>query len=182
MSSTTSLVVRNAPKYTGPETAMVTFRWEFSMMPRLEVDDTFTLDHHPSLWKNLSKAEGADSVRECVRKIGTEYNGASKLLLIIMLANVPLLKGPASSFWTDVKKEAWALLSKFHGQPEQYLGLINNVVCKQKGCLTNIVSPDGRKYFKISKSGEFTWLTDAVGLQMAENLIGELPSQELKLI
>ncbi|PMD46054.1 hypothetical protein L207DRAFT_612487 [Hyaloscypha variabilis F] len=181
MSSTTSLV-RPAPKYTGPETAMVTFRWEFSMMPRLEVEETFTLDHHPSLWKNLSKVEGADSIRECVRKIGAEYNGASKLILVIMLANVSSLKGSAGSFWGEVKKEAWSQLTKFYGQPEQYLGLVENVVCKQKGFLTGLVSAEGKKYFKISKTGEFTWITDMVGQQMAENLIGELSSQELKLI
>lgn len=152
------------------------------MMPRLEVDDTFTLDHHPTLWKNLSKVEGADTIKDCITKIGSEYNGASKLLLVIMLANVSPLKGSNIYFWGEVKKEAWMQLTKFHGQPEQYLGLIENVVCKNKGFLKDIVSADGKKYFKVSKSGEFTWITDIVGEQMAENLIGELPTQELKLI
>ncbi|KAE9370237.1 hypothetical protein N431DRAFT_492362 [Stipitochalara longipes BDJ] len=183
--SSTSLVVRSEaprPKYTGPDTAMVTFRWEFAVMPRLEVEDTFTLEHHPSLWKNLSKSEGADTIHECVRKIGTEYNGAAKLLLVIMFSNISPLKNTASFFWSEVKKEAWQQLSKFHGQPEQYLGLIENVVRKNKGFLAGLVSVEGKKYFKVNKSGDFTWLTDADGLQMAENLIGELPTQELKLI
>jgi hypothetical protein len=170
------------PKYNGPETAVVTFYWQFAILPLRPVEETFSLDNHPSLWKDLSKSETADSVHDCIRKIGEERNGAAKLLLAIFWSHVSRLKNVAPLFWSEVRKEASQQLSKFHGQPEQYVGLVENVVCKNKGLLGGLVSNEGQKYFKVDRYGNLTWLSDALGLEMSRIVIGELPILELTLI
>jgi len=182
----TSDAVPNRPKYTGPDIVLVTFRWEFAVLPPTTVSETFTLDDHPKTWKNLSKtSETADSVRDCIHKIGLEFNGAAKLILVLFWSHV--LKnqdgGRYYSFWREVKKEAWAELSEFHGKPDEFLGLVENVVCKNKGCLSGIgLSREGVKWFKVDRYGNLTWMSDAAGERLRENAIGELPALELKLI
>ena len=170
------------PKYNGPDTVLVTFRCQFAILPPRPVKETFSLDNHPSLWKDLSKSETADSIHDCIRKIGEERNGASKLLLAIFWSHVSRLKNTAPSFWSEVRKEAWQQLSKFHGRPEQYVGLVENVVCKNKGLLGGLVSSEGQKYFKVDRNGNLTWLSDTLGLEMSKIVIGELPTLELTLI
>lgn len=83
----------------------------------------------------------------------------------------------------EVKKEAWAELSRFHGKPDEYLGCVENVMCKNKGCLSGIgLSKEGVKWFRVDRYGNFTWMSDVAGENMKENVIGELPVVELKLI
>lgn len=170
------------PKYNGPETALATFRWEFAVLPRYPVDEIFSLDHHPKDWKNLSKSDGANSIHDCVRKIGEGHNGAAKLLLVIFFSQVSQLKNAASFFWSEVGKEAWKQLSTFHGQPEQYLGFVENVIRKNKGFLGGLVSNEGQKYFKVDKYGNLTFLSDATGRELEGHVIGKLPTLDFSLI
>ena len=173
-------------KCTGPDIALVTFRWEFAVLPPTTVSETFTLDDHPKTWKNLSKtSETTDSIHDCIRKIGLECNGAAKLVIVLFWSHV--LKnqdgGRHHSFWMEVRKEAWAELNGFHGKPDEYLGCVENVVCKNKGCLSGIgLSKEGVKWFKVDRYGNLTWMSDVAGENMKENVIGELPALELKLI
>jgi hypothetical protein len=83
----------------------------------------------------------------------------------------------------EVKSEAWKELSQCYGKPEEYLGCVENVVCKNKGSLNSIgLSKEGVKWFKVDRYGSLSWLSEAAGVEMKENVIGELPTLELKLI
>jgi hypothetical protein len=180
--SASSATLPSRPKYTGLETALVTFRWQLAVLPRTTVEDTFSLDDHPTIWKDLSKSsETARSVHDCIHAIGQEHNGAAKLLLCLFWSYV--LKYQNNSFWVDVKSEAWKELSSCYGKPEEYLGCVENVVCKNKGCLKDIgLSKEGVKWFKVDRYGNLSWMSEATGGEMKENVIGELPTLELKLI
>jgi hypothetical protein len=123
-SNTTNPPTAPTPKYTGPETALAVFHYEFSVHPKREVTTPFSLGHHPVDWHNLTRSPDASTIASCISSIALEHNGAAKLLLILFWHQI--LKdqdgGRHRAFWTEVRKEAWMRLNESHGKPEQYLG------------------------------------------------------------
>lgn len=163
-----------------PETALAIFHYEFTSIPKLKVHETFTLKHHPAQWPN------ATNLRLSLENMLTEDNAAAKLVLVIFWSVV--LVAHDSIFWCSVRDYAIELLFQFHGAPDRYLGLIENVQRENKGYLEGTIKAEdgkpetGKKYFLVKKSGGFEWQWNAFGDTCRRFVIGQLPVLKLELI
>jgi hypothetical protein len=163
-----------------PETALAIFRYKFTSLQKLKVQGTFTLKHHPAEWPNAS------NLRLSLENILTEDNAAAKLLLVIFWSVV--LVAHDSRFWCSVREHAIELLFQFHGAPDRYLGLIENVHRANKGYLEGIIAGEdgkpetGKRYFLVKKSGGFEWQWNEFGDVCRRFVIGQLPVLKLELI
>jgi hypothetical protein len=48
--------------------------------------------------------------------------------------------------------------------------------------MEGVVSGDGQKFFLVTRCNVFVWLSDIEGLELAKNVIGELPILKLEFI
>jgi hypothetical protein len=106
--------------------------------------------------------------RVSIEAISEEETSAAKLLLII--------------FWTFIEHPSHDRLIKFLGAPEQYLGWVQGIKLRNKGCLKGTVSEEGQKLFRVANRGNFSWLSDNHRYELAKDIIGELPTMNLELI
>lgn len=183
-----------ARKYDRPDTALAIFRYEFIILPNQPIHNEFTLKHHRSHWMHLLRGNKGDvgwtqRLRNSIDAIGQADNGAAKLLLVIFWAVVLQKQEEASVsvfeslfFWSFAYSWAVEALLNFYGAPEQYLGWIQNVKQRNKGCLKGIVSEQGQKFFTVNKNVRFTWLSDDDGFELDKHVFGELPTLKLELI
>ena len=179
-----------APKYKGPDTALAIFRHEFTTLPNEPILDSFSLKSNPRDWHNImtdNKWDWEETICTCINAISKEQNGAAKLVLVVLWSRLlfdhqscPL--SDLSKFWSIAGAHAVETLFNFLGAPEQYLGWIQNVKQRNKGYLQGVVSNEGQKFFRLTRSGNIHRISDSTGIELAKHVIGELPTLKLEMI
>jgi len=190
------------PSEDEPETALATFPYEFTTVPKEYITGTDfkgLCNINPAVWpriimqnwvtenKNLS-GWGVSAVdkMQWIKDVAREENGAAHLLLTIFWSKVLGSKsggwGDDDAFWQEAFFEAVHVLFSFEGAPERYLGRVTKVNRKNKGHLKDIVAQNGRVFFTVDTKGRFTWLSEEEGFKLSMDVIGKLPPLELRVI
>lgn len=91
------------------------------------------------------------------------------------------------AFWSEARKFSVEYLFSFHGAPDKFLDLVQNVNRRNKGYLEGFIGEGGQVFFLVGPEREGAamecgWLTEEEGLMMKDIVIGELPPLKLEFL
>lgn len=114
----------------------------------------FTLEHHPNIWYiGLDYKSGY--VTKSIENISYEENGASKLVLVLVVCFLQCNLKRNLLFWEYVQSVAFKSLFEFVDAPQQFFGCIDNLPEFPPGILRVLFpAPNGKKFFAF-ESGSY---------------------------
>jgi hypothetical protein len=184
----TASLSTHTSKYNGPKTVLAPFFYLFTTFLHDGTQGpTFTLNEDPVTWPNILRLNNDNwdgAIRQSIDKIARRRNGAPQLLLVIFWSYI--LKDEENTtdsyFWTFARQYAVNTLFKFQNAPGQYLGRVKNVYPRNQGHLRGLVSDDGQLFFKVDSQGSLIWLSESEALELADDIIGHLPTFALEFV